>query len=411
MSHLSAEAISGHRIVKAFGGEAREAGKFERATQQFYRTIMKVTGVLSMLPPLMEFIGGIAFVAALVYGSQEIMAGRLTPGEFTAFIVALFMMYAPAKKLSRVNADLQQAMAASERVFEILDSHSEVQERIAAVTLPLFGRGIEFRDVQFVYGGNGERAILDGVSFSVPAGQTLAIVGRSGAGKTTLINLIPRFYDVTGGSICIDDLDLRDVTLESLRSQIGIVTQETVLFDDTVATNIAYGRKGATPGEIEAAARAAHAHEFIRRLPQGYETPVAEAGATLSGGERQRLGIARALLKEAPILILDEPTSAVDALSEQAVFDALRRVRSNHTTLVIAHRLSTIRDADRILVLQKGRVEAQGPHNALLASSALYRQMCARLSIGVSLDRPESVDELLRDSSTACTSATTGVTK
>jgi len=248
MSHLSAEAIGGHRIVKAFGGEGREAGKFERASQHFYRTSMKVTSVLSVLPPLMEFIGGIAFVAALVYGSQEIADGRLSPGEFTAFVAALFMMYAPAKRLSRVNADLQQAMAAGERVFEILDSHNEVQERPGAVALPPFRQRIDFRDVRFNYGGSSGPPTLDSVSFSVSAGQMLAIVGRSGAGKTTLVNLIPRFYDVTGGSICVDGRDLRDLTLASLRPQISIVTQETVLFDDTIATNIAYGRPDATPG-------------------------------------------------------------------------------------------------------------------------------------------------------------------
>ena len=233
----------------------------------------------------------------------------------------------------------------------------------------------------------------------------------TGAGKTTIANLIPRFFRPERGQILLDGVNINEYALRSLRSRIALVPQTPILFNGTIADNIRYGRLDATDTEIEHAARSAHADEFIRRLPQGYETPVAEAGATLSGGERQRLGIARALLKEAPMLILDEPTSAVDALSEQAVFDALRRVRPNHTTLVIAHRLSTIRDADRILVLQNGRIMAQGPHNALLTSSDLYRQMCARLSVGVSLDEPESVDELLRESSTVRTPATTGVTK
>ena len=364
LSHISAEGFTGQRIVKAFGAEKREGDRFARAGHQLFRTNMKVTAALSSLPPLMELLGGFAMAGALWYGSREIADGRLTIGELTSFIATLFLMYGPAKKLSRVNANLQQAIAASERIFDMLDTHTEVVEQPGAPPLAPFTSSIEFRDVTFGY--DDSRRILRGVSFRVAAGQMIAIVGRSGAGKTTLVNLLPRFYDVSTGSILIDDVDIRQVNLASLRSQIGIVTQETVLFDETVASNIAYGRPTATQAEIEAAARAANAHDFVVALEKGYETIIGERGQRLSGGQRQRLAIARALLRNAPILVLDEATSALDAESELLVQEALTNLMMNRTSFVIAHLLSTIRRADAIIVLERGRIVEVGRHDELL---------------------------------------------
>jgi subfamily B ATP-binding cassette protein MsbA len=369
LSHISAEGLTGHRIVKAFGNEAKEAERFGQAGYHLFRTNMKVTAALASLPPLMELLGGIGMAVALWYGSREISSGALTIGQLTSFIATLFLMYGPAKKLSRVNANLQQAIAAAERIFDMLDTHTEVKEKPDARPIEMFEHGIEFKDVTFGYDEN-PSGILRGVSFDVRAGQMIAIVGRSGAGKTTLVNLLPRFYDVTGGAILLDGVDIRDVSLASLRHQIGIVTQETVLFDDTVAGNIAYGAPQATRADIESAARAAHAHDFIAAMAQGYDTFIGERGQRLSGGQRQRLAIARALLKNAPILVLDEATSALDTESELLVQEALSNLMMNRTSFVIAHRLSTIRRADAIIVLERGRIAEIGRHEDLVARPA-----------------------------------------
>jgi subfamily B ATP-binding cassette protein MsbA len=367
ISHVAQEAFSGHRIVKAFGTEEKESVRFAHAADRLYRTQMKVVSALSSLPPLMEFLGGIALAGALWYGSRQIAAHNLTTGEFTGFVAALFMMYSPARKLSRVNASLQQAIAAASRIFEMLDTHTEVRDRPGALPLAPLREKVAFKQVSFHYDDRDRRRILRDVTFEVGPGQIVALVGLSGAGKTTLINLIPRFYDVSGGSIAIDGIDIRDVTLQSLRAQIGMVTQDTVLFDDTIANNLAYGAPDATQEQIEQAARVAHAHEFISTMPERYQTRIGERGQRLSGGQRQRLAIARALLKNSPILILDEATSSLDAESERLVQDALLNLMRNRTSFVIAHRLSTVRRADAIVVLERGVVKEIGRHDELLA--------------------------------------------
>lgn len=367
MSHVATEAFTSHRIVKAFGAEERETRRFSAAARALYRANLKVTAAVSMMPPVMELLGGAAAATALWYGSREIAAGRMTQGDFTAFVAALFLMYGPLKKLSRVNASIQQAMVASQRIFELMDVRTEVPEIPGAPPLQSVSRTIEFRDVTFEYEDAPGRDALRGVSFAVPAGQSVAIVGRSGAGKTSLVNLIPRFYDVKRGAVLIDGVDIRHVALSSLRGQISMVTQEVVLFDDTVANNIAYGHPRATRQEIESAASAARAHGFIAAMPRGYDTVIGERGQRLSGGQRQRLAIARAILSDAPILILDEATSSLDAESELMVQDALANLLRGRTSFVIAHRLSTVQRADLIVVLERGRVVEMGRHDELLA--------------------------------------------
>lgn len=366
LTHIANEAFTGHRIIKAFGAEAREAERFRRGAEDLYRTFMRVTRMIAALPPIMEFIGGLAVIGVLWFGHRQIALKALTVPEFMGFLTAALLMYQPLKRLSGANASIQQALAASTRIFDLLDQNTEVSDRPGAPAIGPLSTGVEFRDVGFAYDDDPQRFIVRHVSFAVAKGQVVALVGLSGAGKTTLVNLIPRFYDAKEGAVLIDGVDTRDVTLRSLREQIALVTQETVLFDDTIAANIAYGRPQASRESIEGAARAAHAHGFITAMPGGYDTRIGERGQRLSGGQRQRLAIARALLRDSPLLILDEATSSLDAESESLVQDALQTLMANRTTFVIAHRLSTIRRADLIVALEKGRVAEVGSHDELV---------------------------------------------
>jgi subfamily B ATP-binding cassette protein MsbA len=365
ISEILQETISGFRIVKAFGMEGFEIARFRRAASRLFNVNMRITKTGAILPPLMEGVGGLALIGALSYGSHAIATGRLTPGAFTSFLAALFAMYTPVKRLSRVNATLQGALAAGTRIFDVLDTHQEVREAPGALALGRMRQEVEYREVGFRY-ADGDGDVLRRVSFEARPGEVVAIVGTSGAGKTTLVNLLPRFYDVTEGSILIDGLDVKKATLKSLRDQIGLVTQETVLFNDTVRANIAYGLQDVDEARVESAARAALAHDFILDLPRRYDTVIGERGSRLSGGQRQRIAIARAILKDPPILILDEATSALDVESERLVQEALANLMKGRTTLVIAHRLATVRKADRIVVLDGGEIREVGSHDELL---------------------------------------------
>ena len=359
------ETISGRRIVKAFRMESFESERFKNATDDLFDTNMRITRVLSVMPPIMELIGGGAIALALWYGSNRIAADEMTTGEFTSFMAALFMMYMPVKKLSRVNATLQQSVAAASRIFTTLDTKSEVDEEPNAIDIAPIEHSISFEKVDFHYENNPELTLRN-ISFTITAGQIVALVGASGAGKSTIVSLVPRFYEPTGGAILLDGIDIRNGTLSSLRKQIGLVTQEVILFNDSVYNNIAYGVTSASREQVEAAARAAYALDFINALPLGLDTVVGEGGMQLSGGQRQRIAIARAILKDPPILILDEATSALDAESEALVQRALENLTENRTTIVIAHRLSTVRRAHKIVVIDEGSVREIGTHDELL---------------------------------------------
>jgi len=373
VSNILYETITGNRIVKAFCMEKYEVSRFGETIDRLFAIVMRDTRIGAISRPLMEFLGGVGISLVVLYGGSQVLAGKSTPGTFFSFLTALIMIYEPIKGVSAINNTLQQGIAAAERVFEILDVESEVFEKSDAIELPPVKESIEFKDVRFRYDDDTE--ILKGINLKISPGEVLAIVGSSGGGKSTLVNLIPRFYDVSSGSVMIDNTDIRDVTLKSLRSQIGMVTQQTILFNDTVRNNIAYGSPNATYEQIKAAARAAHALNFIRKLPGGFDTVIGESGARLSGGERQRMSIARAILKNAPILILDEATSSLDTESEREVQQAIENLVQSRTTFVIAHRLSTIRNAHRIIVIQDGRIVEEGTHDSLLPQGGAYKML------------------------------------
>jgi len=369
LTTLLQETISGTRIVKAFNMEEYENRRFAGENERLFRLNLKAASINAVSSPFMEFLGGIGISSIIFYGGYQVIQGQSTPGTFFSFLTALIMLYEPVKRLTNVNNTIQQGIAGAERVFGIIDLVPEIRNHPDARPLPRISREIEIRAVDFHYE---ETPVLREINLTIRAGEVVAFVGMSGGGKTTLVNLIPRFYDVMNGAIYIDGHDIRTVTVESLRGQIAIVTQQTILFNDTVRNNIAYGDIAKTEEEIIAAAKAANAHAFIMKMPKGYDTLIGEQGAKLSGGERQRISIARALLKDAPILILDEATSSLDSEAEIEVQDALENLMKGRTTLIIAHRLSTIRNASRIIVLVNGKIREEGTHETLLSCQGEY---------------------------------------
>jgi subfamily B ATP-binding cassette protein MsbA len=376
MASTLQETLAGIRMVKAYGREEAEAERFKESNKAFLTTTMKAIQVSSLGSSHMEVIGVVGVAAIIWYGGSLVIHGDMTPGAFFSFLTAMFMAYAPIRRLSGSNNTIQQALAAAERVFGVIDLETEQQTEGGRAVMPPIRQSVTYQDVTFLYEGQAIPALTD-IDLVIQAGEMVAIVGSSGSGKTTLANLLPRFYDPTAGRVLIDGVDIQSFTLASLRAQIGIVSQDVVLFDDTVLNNIAFGKPHATEAEIVQAAKLAYAHEFVERLPQGYQTMVGEKGVKLSGGERQRLAIARAILRDPPLLILDEATSALDTESERVVQLALSNLMEHRTTLVIAHRLSTIQRADRIVVLHRGAIVEIGTHDELLIQGGHYKRLHA----------------------------------
>jgi len=380
LSALFQESMQGHRVVKIFCRESFEQERFERGNRELTRTFIRSERMRAAAGPINEVFASLVFSGVIMYGGYSVISGVRTAGDFIAFLASVFLMYEPFKKLTRVNATIQQGLAGAQRIFEILDAKPSVNEPELCQAIPA-NYEVEFRDVSYEYparDGSGEKSIaVEHVSLVIPEGKKVALVGFSGAGKSTVVDLIPRFIDPSGGSVLIGGVDLRKLSLTDLRSRIAMVGQHTFLFNDTIYNNIAYGNPNASATEVEDAARAAYAYEFISQLPAGFETRVGEGGMSLSGGERQRLAIARAILKNAPILILDEATASLDNRAEREVQAAIQALEEGRTTVVIAHRLSTVRDADLIVVMSAGRIVEQGTHSELLQREGEYSRLHA----------------------------------
>ncbi|MGA7827884.1 MAG: lipid A export permease/ATP-binding protein MsbA [Geobacteraceae bacterium] len=372
LSCILQETFSGIKVIKAFGLEAREIVKFRTANLQFLKFAKKSLKYEALHTPILEVISSLGIASVIWFGGGHVLSGQMSADAFISFVVAMGMLYTPVKKLLNVYSLMQRSLGAAERVFEVIDEVPEITDKPDALSLERARGEVEFREVSFSY--NNDPVLLN-VSLSARKGEVVALVGTSGAGKTTLVSLIPRFYDVEGGSVLIDGIDIREVKLFDLMQQIALVDQETILFNETIANNIRYGKTDATDEEVERAARAAYAHDFINEMPDGYQTNIGDRGVRISGGQKQRLCIARAILKNAPILILDEATSALDTESEKMVQQAINNLMSNRTTFVIAHRLSTILHADTIIVLDKGVVVERGSHHQLLEAGGVYKRL------------------------------------